>query len=83
MEDNAANEKSELLNPKSRMIKKTDLILVLLMQLLFLTSICVYSSIGPIYTLEATKKGSSTTLTLFFPIFPFDPPENIRKPKVF
>ena len=22
-------------------------------------------------------------LTLFFPMFPFDPPENIRKPKVF
>ena len=22
-------------------------------------------------------------LTLFFPTFPFDPPENIRKPKVF
>ena len=24
-----------------------------------------------------------TFLTLFFPIFPFDSPENIRKPKVF
>ena len=23
------------------------------------------------------------SLTLFFPMFPFDPPENIRKPKVF
>ena len=23
------------------------------------------------------------TLTLYFPMFPFDPPENIRKPKVF
>ena len=22
-------------------------------------------------------------LTLYFPMFPFDPPENIRKPKVF
>ena len=25
----------------------------------------------------------SFVLTLFFPMFPFDPPENIRKPKVF
>ena len=25
----------------------------------------------------------SPCLTLFFPMFPFDPPENIRKPKVF
>ena len=24
-----------------------------------------------------------TNLTLFFPMFPSDPPENIRKPKVF
>ena len=25
----------------------------------------------------------SKILTFFFPIFPFDPPKNIRKPKVF
>lgn len=33
------------------------------MQLLFLSSPCVYSSMGPIYTLEATKKGSSPTVS--------------------
>ena len=26
---------------------------------------------------------SGCSLTLFFPMFPFDPPENIRKPLVF
>ena len=26
---------------------------------------------------------NTTELTLYFPMFPFDPPENIRKPKVF
>ena len=30
--------------------------------------------------LEKTKQ---PCLTLYFPMFPFDPPENIRKPKVF
>ena len=29
------------------------------------------------------SKLRNTFLTLFFPMFPFDPPENIRKPKVF
>ena len=35
--------------------------------------------ISQLLSLLGKQKG---TLTLFFPIFPFDPPENIRKPKV-
>ena len=27
------------------------------------------------------KDGNGTQLTFFFPMFPFDPPENIREPK--
>ena len=30
-----------------------------------------------------TRKAKLGYLTLFFPMFPFDPPENIRKPLVF
>ena len=39
--------------------------------------------------LSATSEAASANLpkldhlTLYFPMFPFDPPENIRKPKVF
>ena len=29
------------------------------------------------------QESFSGALTLYFPMFPFDPPENIRKPKVF
>ena len=29
------------------------------------------------------KDGNGTQLTFFFPMFPFDPPENIREPKDF
>ena len=32
---------------------------------------------------SATKKEKGLTLTLFYPMFPFDTPENIRKTKVF
>ena len=32
---------------------------------------------------DAITKGFIPAITLYFPMFPFDPPENIRKPKVF
>ena len=32
---------------------------------------------------QFSVRGFDNVLTLFFPMFPFDPPENIRKPKVF
>ena len=34
-------------------------------------------------TANISKYVENVTLTLFFPMFPFDPPENIRKPLVF
>ena len=32
---------------------------------------------------EIAQGSENKNLTLFFPMFPFDPPENIRKPLVF
>ena len=48
-----------------------DLILVMSMQLLNLSSFAVYSILGLTYTLEAAKKGSSTTVSgLVFAAYP-------------
>ena len=48
----------------------------------------ILNNMGPInsrhgYKLSNNKELEKTNLTLFFPMFPFDPPENIRKPLVF
>ena len=49
---------------------------------------CKYSLLQKVTKREKTAtfeydKEPMPSLTLFFPTFPFDPPENIRKPKVF
>ena len=49
-----------------------DLILVMSMQLLNLSSFAVYSILGLTYTLQAAKKGSSTTVSgLVFAAYPY------------
>ena len=41
-------------------------------------------NVGKITSITKTKTVKNMLLlTLFFPVFPFDPPENIKKPKVF
>ena len=70
---NKDDEERAFLLPKSTMIRrKTDFLLILAMQLLYLSSKCVYSTIGPIYTLEARLKGTTTIINgLVFATYPF------------
>ena len=67
------NEERELLLPKPKLIhNKTDLLLILSTQLLYLSSACVYSTIAPLYALEAKKRGTtSTVIGLVFSAYPF------------
>ena len=70
---NKDDEERAFLLPKSTMIRrKTDFLLILAMQLLYLLSKCVYSTIGPIYTLEARLKRTTTIINgLVFATYPF------------
>ena len=70
---NKDDEELALLLPKPTLIRsKTDFLLILSMQLLYILSKCVYSTIGPIYTLEAKVKGTTTIINgLVFATYPF------------
>lgn len=70
---NKDDEERAFLLPKSRLIRrKTDFLLILSMLLLYLLSKCVYSTIGPIYTIDARVKGTTTIINgLVFAIYPF------------
>ena len=67
------NDEHELLLPKPKLIRsKTDLFLILSTQFLYLSTTCVQSTIGPIYTSEAVKKGTTTAVSgLVFGTYPF------------
>ena len=67
------NDEHELLLPKPKLIRsKTDFLLILSTQFLYLSTTCVQSTIGPIYTSAAAKKGTTTTVSgLVFGTYPF------------
>ena len=71
--DTEQSGKDNLLEPKTKIIQSMrDLILVMSLQVLNLSSFTVHSTLGPIYTLEAAKKGSSTTVSrLVFAAYPY------------
>ena len=58
---------------KPKMIRSaTDFFLIFAILGLTLASFCVYSTIGPIYTLTAKEKGTTTTISgLVFAVYPF------------
>ena len=67
------NEEKELLLPKPKLIRgKTDILLIISTQLLYLSSACVYSTIAPLYASEAKEQGTTTTIIgLVFSTYPF------------
>lgn len=66
-------EKSKPMEAKPKMIRGIkDIILIVSLQLLYLASFCAYTSIGPIYPLEAKMKGVNTTVSgLLFSAYPW------------
>ena len=67
------NEEKELLLPKPILIRsKKDILLIFSAQLLYLSSACVYSTIAPLYALEAKNRDTTTTVIgLVFSTYPF------------
>ena len=69
----AESDERELLLPKKKLVQsKSDFFLIMMLLFLYLSSACVFILIGPIYTSEAIKKGTTTTVAGFvFSIYPF------------
>ena len=62
----AESDERELLLPKKKLVQsKSDFFLIMMLLFLYLSSACVFILIGPIYTSEAIKKGTTTTVAGF------------------
>lgn len=67
-----SDEREPLLRRPKMIGSATDFFLIFAILGLTLASFCVYSTIGPIYTLTATEKGTTTTISgLVFAVYPF------------